>query len=52
MVGSELQIRLEKTTQDVAWDSLGMLLPGNAEMMPRCNDTLGKNYLHLRCLTS
>ena len=52
VVGSELQIRLEKTRREIVWDSLGMLLPGNAEMTPRCSDTLGENYLHLRYLTT
>ena len=39
LVESELQIRFDKGKM---WSSLGMLLPGNAGMMSRCNDMLGK----------
>lgn len=42
-VESELQIKLEKATGKKVWSSLGMALPGNGEMTPRCNDTLGEN---------
>lgn len=42
LVESELQIVLEKFTKGKMWSSLGALLPGNAEMTPRCSDTTGK----------
>ena len=49
---SELQIKLEKATREVMWSDLGVLLPGNAEITPRCNDTLGENqYTSQRYLT-
>lgn len=44
---SELQIKLEKATRDMMWNDLGALLPGNAEITPRCNDMLGENQSHL-----
>ena len=39
---SELQIKLQKFTRETVWDSLGVLLPGNAEMTPRYSDSNGK----------
>ena len=46
---SELQIWLEKVTSGKLWSSLGVLLPGNAEMTPTCSDIVGKfewyNYI-------
>lgn len=41
--GSELQIRLEKATREMMWTTLGVLLPGNAEVTPRCSDSIGEN---------
>lgn len=52
VVESELQIKLEKTARQKMWSSLGVLLPGNAEVMPKCSDALGKNQsVPLGCLT-
>jgi len=42
LVESDLQIRLEKVARGKIWDSLGAVLPGNAEMTPRCGDTFGE----------
>lgn len=42
LVESELQMILEKVARGRMWSSLGALLPGNAEMTPRCNDANGK----------
>ena len=42
---SELQIRLEKDNKEMMWSDLGVLLPGNAEITPRSNDTLGEHQL-------
>ena len=39
---NELQIKLQKFTRETMWDSLGVLLPGNAEMTPRYSDSNGK----------
>ena len=38
---TELQIKLQKFTKETVWDSLGVLLTGNAEMTPRHSNSNG-----------
>ncbi|XP_065920400.1 cytochrome b5 reductase 4-like isoform X2 [Dysidea avara] len=44
-VDAELQIVLEKATEGIYWNSLGVLLPGNAEITPKCSEKDGTQYM-------
>ena len=42
LVNAELHIILEKANEELYWNSLGVLLPGNAEITPRWSDKDGQ----------
>jgi len=41
LMGAELQILLKKTTDGTNWSNVGILLPGNGVITPRCNEKQG-----------
>jgi len=41
VVDAELHIILEKANEELHWSSLGVLLPGNAEITPRGSEKDG-----------
>ncbi|XP_065920398.1 cytochrome b5 reductase 4-like isoform X2 [Dysidea avara] len=45
LVGAELQIVLGKATNGIKWSNLGVLLPGNSTVTPRCTEKEGTQYM-------
>ena len=41
LVGAEMQIVLGKSTDGIKWSNLGVLLPGNGTVTPRCTEKEG-----------